>query len=710
MSLGLLSLPGALAWPAWGAAAGLAPLPAAQLDGNYFSRGGHRFLVLGAHWVPAKAAMQWPLQWDLQDVEADFAQMERMGFNTVRLDLMWAWFEPRPGNFNPQAFEQFDQLIALAHKHRIYLHPTLFVGGEVGEAYWDVPWRLGRNPQSDPEMLRLETNHAQEFGRRYAHETAILAWDLTDEPPFWIAADTSDAMAVNWTRLISGGLRKYDKMHPIVAGVSTQDMEHGPFRPDTIAADVDFLSVHPYTIYTPELFPDPMVSERGTYGAAFETTLSGGAGRPVMVQEMGASTAQYTPEKITAFDRVSLYSALAAGANGFLLWCYTDAAPAQYRKVPYLRSPHETQFGLTTWDRKMRPQGLAFESFEKIVGHMDLDGITAATADAGVVIPEEWARTRGDHSHFGLSGPEVIPYVSVSEGGAVNGQAAAPYDGNQWVMSSVLSAFILAHRAGLKPALPREMDDWRQYPLVLLPSPLTATDPIFVHLHTDFWEQAAAYVKDGGVLYASLAADAAIPEMAALFGARMTDTVVVTELTLKIVKPLGDLKPGDTFHFTAPAAAAKYWGTGLEVDGGEVIAVDQEQRPALVAYRLGKGRTLLSAYPLEAWLGSQPEAFENHETVYRLYGALREWSGVRARVATDQPSVEASALSGHGRGYFVLANHSGDWLKTRVTTTLPVHELRQLEEAGSRVVAGDKTGWTVDLPPYSGAILEWRQP
>ena len=710
MSLGLLSLPGALAWPAWGAAAGLAPLPAAQLDGNYFSRGGHRFLVLGAHWVPAKAAMQWPLQWDLQDVEADFAQMERMGFNTVRLDLMWAWFEPRPGNFNPQAFEQFDQLIALAHKHRIYLHPTLFVGGEVGEAYWDVPWRLGRNPQSDPEMLRLETNHAQEFGRRYAHETAILAWDLTDEPPFWIAADTSDAMAVNWTRLISGGLRKYDKMHPIVAGVSTQDMEHGPFRPDTIAADVDFLSVHPYTIYTPELFPDPMVSERGTYGAAFETTLSGGAGRPVMVQEMGASTAQYTPEKITAFDRVSLYSALAAGANGFLLWCYTDAAPAQYRKVPYLRSPHETQFGLTTWDRKMRPQGLAFESFEKIVGHMDLDGITAATADAGVVIPEEWARTRGDHSRFGLSGPDVIPYVSVSEGGAVNGQAAAPYDGNQWVMSSVLSAFILAHRAGLKPALPREMDDWRQYPLVLLPSPLTATDPIFVHPHTDFWEQSAAYVKDGGVLYASLAADAAIPEMAALFGARMTDTVVVTELTLKIVKPLGDLKPGDTFHFTAPAAAAKYWGTGLEVDGGEVIAVDQEQRPALVAYRLGKGRTLLSAYPLEAWLGSQPEAFENHETVYRLYGALREWSGVRARVATDQPSVEASALSGHGRGYFVLANHSGDWLKTRVTTTLPVHELRQLEEAGSRVVAGDKTGWTVDLPPYSGAILEWRQP
>src|SRR5262249_18837880 len=109
-------------------------LPAVQPDGNYFMRDGHRFLVLGAHWVPAKAAMQWPLQWDPQDIEADFAQMARMGFNTVRLDMMWAWFEPRPGDYNPEAFAQFDALLALAHKYHIYLHPSLFVGGEVGEA------------------------------------------------------------------------------------------------------------------------------------------------------------------------------------------------------------------------------------------------------------------------------------------------------------------------------------------------------------------------------------------------------------------------------------------------------------------------------------------------------------------------------------------------------------------------------------------------
>jgi hypothetical protein len=428
-----------------------------------------------------------------------------------------------------------------------------------------------------------------------------------------------------------------------------------------------------------------------------------------MVQEMGASSAQYSPQKITEFDRVSLYSSLAAGANGFLLWCYTDAAPGQYRKVPYLRSPHETQFGLTTWDRKLRPQGVAFQKFEKLVGQMDLSDLALPAADAAILIPEEWARSRGDFSRFGLKGPEAIPYVSVNEGGAVNGQAPAPYEGNQRLMSAELSAFVLAHRAGLQPAFPRESGDWQSYPLLLLPSPLTSTDSIFIHVHTSFWEQALEYVKRGGVLYASVAGDAAIPEMDSLFGARMSDTAVISELTLKVVKSLGDLKPGDTFHFSVPGAGAKNWGAGLDISSGEVIAVDQNDHPALVAHTVGKGKTLLSAYPIESWLGNQPLAFENNESVHRLYRALRDWSGVHARVSTDQPSVESSRLDGRTHGYIILANHGAESHNTRIITAAPLPGLRQLSEGGSVAVPSDADGYRIDLPAYEGAILEWRR-
>jgi len=688
--------------------AATAKLEKVRLEGTYFSANGKRFLPVGAHWVPAKAAMYWPLQWDPKDIEADFAKMHELGFNTVRFDLMWAWFEPRPGDYNPVAFQQLDYLISLAHKFRIYLHPSLFIGGEVGEAYWDVSWRHGRHPHADPEMLRLETNHAAEFGKRYAEESAILAWDLTDEPPFWIAqGQTTDAMAINWTRLIAGAIRRYDTQHPIVVGTSQEDIDHGPFRPDNIAKEVDFFSVHPYTIYAPSLFPDAMLSERGTYGAAYQTALSGSAGRAVMVQEMGASSAQYAPERVAAFDRTSLYSSLGAGANGFLLWCYTDAAPEQFHKVPYLRSPHETQFGLTTWDRKDRPQGTEFKRFEQVVAQMDLTGVEPATADAGIIVPDEWSKPHGDFSHLGLNGPEITPYISQTDGDAMSGKQHEAGEENQWLRSAWLSSFILARRSGLKADFPREYGDWAKRPMLLMPSPLTSTNSVLVHVHSDFWEKARQYVTAGGFLYASVSADAAIPEAESLFGARLADAAPVEEVTLKIIAPFGELKPGDSFHYSVPSGP-RYWGALLELKGGTVIAVDQEGRPALVANALGSGKTLLSAYPLEAYLANASAVFEKPENTHRIYQAFRDWTGLKSMFRTDQPSVEVTALYAAHRGYAVLTNHSSQVQKVTVTTTLLIHTLALIAPERTHSLSMQGASWKMELQPYSGAVVEWK--
>ena len=60
-----------------------------------------------------------------------------------------------------------------------------------------------------------------------------------------------------------------------------------------------------------------MLSERQTYGAAFETALTGGAGGPVMVQELGAFSAQYEPRTIAEYERTALYSSLAEAQMDF---------------------------------------------------------------------------------------------------------------------------------------------------------------------------------------------------------------------------------------------------------------------------------------------------------------------------------------------------------------------------------------------------------
>jgi endo-1,4-beta-mannosidase len=683
-------------------------LPPVTISGNYFSAQGHPFLPVGAHWVPARAGLQWPLQWDEADLEADFAKMQELGFNTVRFDLFWAWFEPHPGIYNLEAFRQMDTFVRLAHKYQVYLHPALFIGGEVGEAFWDVHWRQGRHPHADPEMLRLQTDHAAELARRYGNEAAILAWDLTDEPPYWIVSDqTTDAMAINWTRLIAGAIRRHDPAHAICVGTSMEDVSRGPFRPDNLAAEVDFFSAHPYSIYSLGLFPDAMLSQRGTYCGAFQTLLSGGAGHPVMIHELGASSAQYSPERIAAFDRATMYSSLAAGANGFLLWCYTDAAPENFRRVPYLRAPHETQFGLTTWDRQDRPAGIELRRFSQMAARLDLSGLAPAPAEAGLIVPHEWSKPHGDFSKFGLSGASPIPYVSVQDGNdAADGGRSKEGEANQWLVGAWLSALILARRAGLKVVFPREYDAWQKLELLLLPSPLTSTEHNLVHVHTPFWDSVKEYVQKGGAVYASVCTDAAIPEMEGLFGARLSDHTPEEAVTLTITAAFADLVPGEIFQYK-PAGTPPHWPATLDLYGGQVIATDHHGRPALVANTFGNGKTLLCAYPIESYLAVQPAAFEREENTHRIYRAFRQWAGIMPLFQTDQPSVEVGALAGPGRGYAVLANHSPEVRKVAVTSRLPIKSACLITPTGTQPLVVEDKGWPLTLQGYDGAIVEW---
>jgi len=279
---------------------------------------------------------------------------------------------------------------------------------------------------------------------------------------------------------------------------------------------------------------------------------------------------------------------------------------------------------------------------------------------------------------------------------------------NEWLTGSWLSSFILARQAGLKADFPREYSDWQNTPLLLLPSPLTSTDSFLVHVHTDFWEKALRYVADGGALYASLCGDAAIPEMESLFGARLVDRAPAAEVTLKVVTAWGGLNPGDTFHYSTGGGGARQWGATLEVRGGTVIALDQDGRPALIANRLGKGATLLCAYPLESYLANLPAAFDKEENTYRIYRALGDWAGVKPRFRSDQFSVEAVSLEAADHGYIVVVNHSGKSLQATVTSALPLKLLQRVTANGEQPVPLQGSRWSLDLPPYGAAVFAWK--
>lgn len=271
-----------------------------------------------------------------------------------------------------------------------------------------------------------------------------------------------------------------------------------------------------------------------------------------------------------------------------------------------------------------------------------------------------------------------------------------------------LNSFVLARRAGLRASFPRESSDWSRLPMLLLPSPLTSSKRNLLHVHTTFWQRAKDYVRGGGALYVSLNGESAIPEMEELFGARLADRIPAHDLRIKVVAPFGDLKPGDEFAFASGGATGD-WGALLEPRDGQVIATDQSGHPALIAHTLGKGKVLTCAYPIEKYLSRVPAAFDDGDSTHRVYRALAEWAGVEPLFRSDRAEVEAAALTGPGRGYVVLTNHSDAAQSVTVTALKALRSVQLVQPEGDSPLELHGKVFAIRMAPFGGEIVEYRE-
>jgi beta-galactosidase len=679
--------------------------------GRHYLRAGDRsILPVGAHFVPVQGP-DWPWRVDGSAFARAFAQMSAAGMTAVRIDLLWSAIEPEPGRYDEDHLRQLDGILEAARAHGLWLHPTFFIGGEVGDAFWDIPWRDGRQPHRDPEMLRLQAEHAAMLARRWRSDPAIIAWDLTDEPPFWLFRDTTDDDARVWTDVLVDALRAEDPEHLITIGTSGQEIGWGPFRADVVADRLDFACVHPYPIYQSEIYPDSLLSPRMTHAAAFETALAGAAGKPVMVHEYGASSAQFDPEAIAAYDRLLSYSGLGRGATGYFAWCWTDAEPDAYRHVPYLRQPHETQFGVTDWRGELRPRGHVLSELAAVAGRLDLDALASegpVAARAAIPVPHEYVRPY-DPDAYGLSdapGGLYRPSESAWSPRRVGMTDAKP------LVRSLLNAFVMASRADLTVGFPRErLDDvWPDAPIVMMPAPLASTTISLWHVRTSFWAGARAFFGRGGVLYVSCSADVAIPEMSELTGCRLADRAPAGRApVLRFVRPWGPFHVGDELRLPLGGTSLAERGVRLRASDAETVAVDADGEPALVVARRGSGAAVTCAYPVETLLASQPDAHGPDDRSWGLYAGLAGLLGTRDAVSCDDPDVTLGELRGPQGGIVTVTNHSDRRLVTSVR--LPEDRAAGLEwvKAGAtaKLTAGEDPT-AVALDAYEAAVAVWR--
>jgi hypothetical protein len=669
----------------------------------YLTADGRPTIPVGAHFVPASGP-DWPWREDPGAFDDAFAQMAVLGLDTVRVDVLWEAVEPEPGRYDAAHLARLDAILAAARRHGLTLHPVLLIGGEVGDAYWDVPWRAGRDPHGDADMRALQAAHAAMLAARWRDDPTIVAWDLTDEPPLWIASGTTDADASAWTADLVRAVRAADPGHLVTVGTTGQEARHGPFRADVVADLLDFTCVHPYPTYQPDLYPDALLSPRVTLAAAFETALATGAGKSVMVHEFGASSAQFDPERIAAYDRLATWSSLGRGAVGFYAWCWTDADRPALARAPYVRHPHETQFGVTESDGALRPRGRVLAELAATVRSLDLAGFAAdgPVATASIPVPHEYARPY-DPAAYGFDDAPAGTYVPAE-------RTWTPDRDPLPLVRGWLNAFVLAARAGVSVEFPRESLDgaWPTTPLVLLPAPLTTSGSTLLHVRTTWFDGADAHLQGGGVIWLSLSAEAAIPGMADLAGCSIADRApIVDGATMRFVLPWGPFAPGDRLALPAAADIATR-GVLLRIADAETVAVDDAGRPVLVVARRGGGAVVTCAHPVELLLATVPDAHGPDDRSWGLYAGAADLVGARSAARAAHPDVVSGRLRGARGGALVLTNHSTEPVDAPLVLPPGARSVRIVGPDGVGEATGPVERFTI--AGFSATILTWEDP
>lgn len=166
----------------------------------------------------------YPEWWDESEWETDFAKMEELGLNCVRMgEFAWSWFEPHEGQYN---FEPMHRAMDCAHRHGISVilgtvtavcpawlykkYPTVKGGNIYG--HYDFGGRKGQC-LSDKHFLEYARRITEAQAQALGNHPALIGWQLDNEPgfPFNDFDPTCNAEFRNFLREKYGDIENLNK-------------------------------------------------------------------------------------------------------------------------------------------------------------------------------------------------------------------------------------------------------------------------------------------------------------------------------------------------------------------------------------------------------------------------------------------------------------------------------------------------------------------
>ena len=625
---------------------------------------GSAAIWLGANfWSRAGGPLMWR-NYDPALIRDELRVLKDNGLRMTRSFFYWPDFMPAPDRIDEEMTGRFADFLDGHAEAGLSTVPTFLVGHMSGEN-WDPAWRGGRDLYRDVWMVARQAWFAHEMVRRFHAHPAVCGWLLSNEMPIYGGSAPREVIS-SWAQILLGAIRAAGGRQPVSVGdgawgIEATGQDTGYSLADT-ARLCDFLGPH---IYPAE---DDVV--RTHYAAAWACELAGTYGRPVVLEEFGASSAFVADVNIARYYRQVLHNTLLAGATGWVAWNNTDFDLAG--QDPYRHHGFELRFGLTDARGVPKPQLAQMRTFARLLGQVDARRCTRADSDAALVIP----------SYLDT----VYPFTQERD--------------RTSLAATLRQAYISARLADVPVALTRESQGIAGGArLYLVPSTK--------HLLGPTWPELERLAEAGATVYVSYSRGShAIhrgpwhTHLNAMFavehqlGYGAADTVTDAEVTLTLATDFGTLARGARLPFRAEGDAHARGYLPVHPAGAEVLAVDGHGRPALLLRRAGRGSVVLCTYPLEqmAALAAHPGT----EAISALYDALAAHAGVRRAVTVDDPRVATDLLiRDDGQRFAWLVSQAGEPVTAKPQLT-GATRLRDLD--------GSPAGDSVTLDPYGVAV------
>jgi endo-1,4-beta-mannosidase len=354
--------------------------------------------TLGVNYWPRRKAMYWWSDFDSGEVDDEFAVIQDLGLNTVRIFLLWDDFQPTPGEV--AHLDALTIVCDIAAAHHLGLDVTFFTGHMSGPN-WSPRWLLGgnikptlrqivsagkvvsegyRNMYTDPVALDAERLMLRTVVRTLKDHPAIWMWNLGNEPDLFANPPTADAGRA-WVRQMVSLIREIDDRHPITYGLHVADLaEQTNLRAETVYPETDVAVMHSYPMYTP-FARHPLDPDYVPFTCALTAAL---AGKRVLMEEFGGCTAPKgqpsgelswsllgTPrrqfmaseEDLADFVQQSLHKLVEVGTTGALIWCFADYPEDLWDRPPCSEYWHERSFGLVRGDGSLKPHAQVLKAF-----------------------------------------------------------------------------------------------------------------------------------------------------------------------------------------------------------------------------------------------------------------------------------------------------------------------------------------------------------